>query len=438
MEPEDRSDQSSLEDRNEDQPDITRESLYGLVWAEPMLKVAARFDVSSSYMARICRLMNVPRPERGYWAKLAVGKGPPKPDLPEARPGDQIIWNRSGVPQTVKTPLPRPPTARPKRKPKVAALQTDLHPVIHGARAHFDVDSTSYDSSYLKPTKRILVDLVVSKTGLDKAMSFANQLFLELEAHDCRVVIAAHGEHLHREEVDEHEIPRRKPNDNYCGRLWSPGRVTVVYIGTVPIGLTIIELSEEAEARYVKGEYVRLDQEIPVKRGRYANDYSWTTKKDYPTGRLCLQAYSPDWRGKWTQQWRETKDRDLTSRIRSIVKELMDAARVVAGLIEEGERKAEIQRKQWEEERKEYARQQAVERAAKARKDSTDDLLGIVAAWAQAKRIEEFFSDAEGRLSSLDSDRRSQMVDRLSHARRLLGTIDALDRFQRWKTPSER
>ena len=50
---------------------LTREALYGLVWAEPMLKVAARFKVSSSYMARICGLMNVPRPERGYWAKLA-------------------------------------------------------------------------------------------------------------------------------------------------------------------------------------------------------------------------------------------------------------------------------------------------------------------------------------------------------------------------------
>lgn len=45
---------------------LSREDLYALVWAEPMLKVAARFDVSSSYMARVCTRMNVPRPERGY------------------------------------------------------------------------------------------------------------------------------------------------------------------------------------------------------------------------------------------------------------------------------------------------------------------------------------------------------------------------------------
>jgi hypothetical protein len=57
------------EDAKEERPDVTRESLYELVWAESMLKVAARFKVSSSFMLRVCTLMNVPRTERGYWAK---------------------------------------------------------------------------------------------------------------------------------------------------------------------------------------------------------------------------------------------------------------------------------------------------------------------------------------------------------------------------------
>lgn len=45
---------------------VSREALYEIVWDAPMLKVAARFGVSSSYMARVCTLLNVPRPERGY------------------------------------------------------------------------------------------------------------------------------------------------------------------------------------------------------------------------------------------------------------------------------------------------------------------------------------------------------------------------------------
>jgi len=69
---------------------VNREALYEMVWTEPMLRVAARFGVSSSYMARVCTLLNVPRPERGYWAKLAVGKAPKQPPLTEPRPGDSL------------------------------------------------------------------------------------------------------------------------------------------------------------------------------------------------------------------------------------------------------------------------------------------------------------------------------------------------------------
>jgi hypothetical protein len=71
---------------------LTREALYELVWSEPMLKVAARFGVSSSYMARVCTQLNVPRPERGYWAKLAVCKAPKQPALQEPRTGDPLAW----------------------------------------------------------------------------------------------------------------------------------------------------------------------------------------------------------------------------------------------------------------------------------------------------------------------------------------------------------
>jgi hypothetical protein len=41
-----------------------------------MINVAEKFSVLGSYMARVCSVLNVPRPERGYWAKLEVGKAP--------------------------------------------------------------------------------------------------------------------------------------------------------------------------------------------------------------------------------------------------------------------------------------------------------------------------------------------------------------------------
>jgi hypothetical protein len=40
---------------------ITREDLYELVWSTPMIKVAEKFEVSGSYLARVCNELRVPR-----------------------------------------------------------------------------------------------------------------------------------------------------------------------------------------------------------------------------------------------------------------------------------------------------------------------------------------------------------------------------------------
>lgn len=61
-------------------------------------------------------------------------------------------------------------------------------------------------------------------------------------------------------------------------------------IGIVVIGLTVIEMPEAAEARYMNGEYVRLTDFVPGRRGRYAQDDGSTSTHDFPAGRLCLQA----------------------------------------------------------------------------------------------------------------------------------------------------
>jgi hypothetical protein len=314
----------------------------------------------------------------------------------------------------------------------------DVHPLIWGAKAHFEGGRTSRDSEYLKPAKHLLIDLVVSKRGLDKALSFANELFHQLEAHDCRVAIAPNGRYLLRARVDEQERPRTKGGPVRTEHLWQPDRPTLVYLGTVAIGLTVIEMSERAEARYVEGKFIRLDEEANNKPPPCRRDYSWTTTRDYPTGRICLQAYSADGRGNWLRQWRETKDRDLSSCIGSIVKQIIEAAPEVAGLVEEGERKAALERKKWDEAGRERRRQELEEGAAKARRHSRKELLRIVKAWAQDKRIEGFFADARARLEGLSPEEQLRIGKRLSLAGGLLCRNDALERFRQWESPEER
>lgn len=414
---------------------LTREDLYALVWSEPMLKVAARYGVSSSYMARVCTRLNVPRPQRGYWAKLAVGKAPQARPLPEARPGDELIWCREG--DALPTIRPKlKPLARVGRKHSISGAKREQeHPLIKGAKALFETGRLSYDVGYLKPAKRLLVDLGVTKTGLDKALTFANKLFLSLEESGHRVVIAPHGEQLRREAVDEREKPGR--NRGYTD-LWSPGRCTVVYIGTVAIGLAIVEMSEEVEARYVDGKYIREVDYVPPKRVRYAVGYSWTTKKDFPTGRLCLQAYSPYFRAKWVRQWRETTDLDLSSRIPRIVRELEGAAVDVARLVEEGERQAELERERREAQYAQWRKEEEERRTAKAIKESKEELIQIINGWVESERIEQFFMDVERRAAELDTDVRQVVLDRLKYARELFSRGNSVERLKSWKLPGER
>lgn len=64
---------------------LSRETLYELVWAEPVARLAKRWGVSDVAVAKWCRKLNVPRPGRGYWARVQAGhKGGKRPS---AAPG---------------------------------------------------------------------------------------------------------------------------------------------------------------------------------------------------------------------------------------------------------------------------------------------------------------------------------------------------------------
>lgn len=411
---------------------IAREALYGEVWAEPMTKVAARYEVSSSFLARVCTRLNVPRPERGYWAQLKVGKAPAKPALPEARPGDELEWVRDGEPNSVPRALPKPPNEGTRQPRQPRRVRPAHHNLLLGTREHYDA-ARETDSGYLRPWKKRLVDVFTTRATLERALDLANTLFLALEDRGHRVVLAPRDEHLQRPEVDERSAGGR---ERYYYATWRPDRPTVVYVGTVAIGLTLFELSEEVEVRYVNGKYVPVTQ-LPVPKRRVALAYELAHKRDTPSGRLCLRATSPYWLAKWEKQWREAQGDDLTAKVSHIVRELESEAATIARLVEEGKRQAEIQRKRWEEEHARWQREEAERRRLQCIKESREQLFTIIESWGLAKRIEGFFEDAEQRAGSLEREDREALLDRLRRARALLGGIDALRRFRGWKAPEE-
>lgn len=415
---------------------ISREDLYKLVWSKPMTKVGEELGVSGSYMTRVCAMLNVPRPGLGYWAKLAVGKAPPPTPLPEARPGDTLFWSQDG--QIPSLPKPQPPKIQHKRGPRILIPKGHFHALIQGAKEHFENTRPSRESTYLKPYKRLLVDITSSKACLDKALGFANELYNALESAGYRVTLAPSGGGLQCTAIDEREKRTKERGYYHPRRIWSPDRPTVVYLGSVAIGLSIIEMSEEVTMRYVNGEYIRDSDHVAPKQSRYFADRTWTTTQEQPTGRIRLLAFSPYRRVGWVSEWEERREGQLASQIKSIVRSLEVAATELVQKIEEAERQAEIAHQKWLIEEDQRRRTEDKRHIAKSFEESRAELEGIIEKWGEIVRIEEFLMSAEERLTQLPEDKRPELHKRLQLARELLGSRDPLDFLRDWKTPGER
>jgi GTP1/Obg family GTP-binding protein len=111
---------------------------------------------------------------------------------------------------------------------------------------------------------------------------------------------------------------------------------------------------------------------------------------------------------------------------------------VIARLVEEGERQAELEHQKWEAQQEIWRREEAARRAVEARKESREELLQIIDRWGRANRIEQFFRDAEQRAAGLSDAERLRLLERLKLARKMVGSVDALDRFMAWRAPDER
>jgi hypothetical protein len=53
------------------------------VWSQPTREVAKNYGFSDVRLGKLCKILRVPKPGRGYWAKKEAGKPKPKrPALP--------------------------------------------------------------------------------------------------------------------------------------------------------------------------------------------------------------------------------------------------------------------------------------------------------------------------------------------------------------------
>jgi hypothetical protein len=61
-----------------------REELYTEIWERPLVKVAAKYNISAVALGKACRKLQIPLPGRGYWTKKEFGKPVEQTPLPTA------------------------------------------------------------------------------------------------------------------------------------------------------------------------------------------------------------------------------------------------------------------------------------------------------------------------------------------------------------------
>ncbi|EJH8051859.1 hypothetical protein NF324_000682 [Salmonella enterica] len=412
---------------------LDRESLYNLVWREPAERIAAQYGISTTLLAKRCTEMRIPRPLAGYWRALAKGVAPAVPALPDLKK-DKVekasskaslaVPPPTKVPSKVAVPAPR---KRSRRAGSGYALIDDL-------KTYLPVSSVTKDG-YYKPTKKKLLDLNVSETGFDSAIDFLSRFFAALGKQGYWVRLAESGEGLHCQGIDIKEDS--KEGGLRYDSLWRPCSASIICIEDMLFGFSLAEMTEYVPTKEVNGRYIRDETMIRWMRGTYEKPFRYVIRHTLPTGRFLLQLYSPYSSTNWQVEFRQTKQCGLISQIPKIISAMRDAVPLIKKQQEEARVKAEERRIQRELDEKRYREKERIRREKEAYNASLAELKAIMVQWAEDKRIEQFFREAESDVSMLEEKQKGRATERLSLARQFLSVDTAIERLLKWQTPQE-
>jgi hypothetical protein len=105
---------------------VSRDELYRAIWTTPCSRLAHRYGVSDVGLAKACTRHNIPRPPRGYWAKLKHGKKVRQTALPANSDPDleTVYFDMAGF-GSVRQPIDDPEVGKVanKRRAEQQAIQ---------------------------------------------------------------------------------------------------------------------------------------------------------------------------------------------------------------------------------------------------------------------------------------------------------------------------
>lgn len=167
---------------------ITRKKLYEKVWAKPMIAICKEYGLSDVGMAKLCRRHEIPRPPRGYWARVEHGQKPPQPDLPRPEDDPTIEIHPTWIDHALASHIRRQAEAAMDGLVSVE-LRQDLsgcHLLVAQAQAAIDACKASPDGLCRLPENAPL-NMRVSKADPNRALRLMDALLRAMEAQGWKI-----------------------------------------------------------------------------------------------------------------------------------------------------------------------------------------------------------------------------------------------------------
>ncbi len=263
-----------------------RADLFDQVWAEPVTHVAKRMGISGVALAKICRRMSIPLPGRGYWARKAVGKAPPKPTLRPGKPDTPLTYAQHrhvGDPKdieakaAIRAEVERQADAGPRLK--VPETLSDPHLLV--ARAAVTLQRGERRLNGLLLRRRCL-DVEARGEALERALRIMDTVIKALEGHGHTLEVTA---------------PKARTDTTPP----TPSR-TFVHVGDSTVRIAIDEAIQ------------KIPLPLPEPRKpRTPYEYIPRPKREYeyrPTGRLRLRIVNGQLRGA-AEMWTDRKSKKV-------------------------------------------------------------------------------------------------------------------------------
>jgi hypothetical protein len=347
---------------------LTRQELYEQVWTTPMRKLAASYGLSDVGLAKICDNHDIPRPERGHWAKKEFGKEPPRTPLPAC--DDPELQTVRLLEREPREPGPRPKPPEPEYDedvtralerarglPKVAAPAKlrNRHPLVEGTREALE-DAKPDEHNLVGPRwdrREKSLCMSVGKASVRRALAFLDALVKAVERVGGKVEVVT-GQ-------------------------WS--RETAVWFCGEKV--TTIRLRER---------YKQVERTTPPK-----DRWDWNKCEFVPTGRLLLDRGPSSYGTPFcqdTEKGRRIED-GINGAIVRWVEEVGRERIERRKAEEERRRRAEEERLRREREAELQRRREELLQRQRAEQARVDRLCADASAWKQSQALREYIAEVE-------------------------------------------